>query len=125
VSTTIMLRSIADIARSEGEDIRAPESKMECIQVLALGGESQKDDAAETGYFAARAAIAMAVSDALRHIAEKRIVKKGAPAIVSLIAAIASRFSISVSEKVAAQVNPILGAIGACPRYLRSEASLS
>ena len=112
VSTTIMLRSIADIARSEGEDIRAPDSKVECIHVLALGGESQKDDAAETGYFAARAAMAKAVSDALRHIAEKGIVEKGAPAIVSLIAAVASRFSISVSEKVAAQAIPILGAVG-------------
>jgi len=112
VSTTIMLRSIADIARSEGEDIRAPESKMECIQVLALGGESQKDDAAETGYFAVRAAMAKAVSDALRHIAQKGIVVKGAPAIVSLIAAVASRFSISVSQKVAAQAIPILGAVG-------------
>jgi EcsC family protein len=112
VSTTIMLRSIADIARSEGEDIRAPDSKVECIQVLALGGESQKDDAAETGYFAARAAMAKAVSDALRHIAEKGIVEKGAPAIVHLITAVASRFSISVSEKAAAQAIPILGAVG-------------
>jgi hypothetical protein len=112
VSTTIMLRSIADIARSEGEDIRTPDSKVECIQVLALGGESQKDDAAETGYFAARAAMAKAVSDALKHIAEKGIAEKGAPAIVSLIGAVASRFSISVSEKAAAQAIPILGAVG-------------
>ena len=112
VSTTIMLRSIADIARSEGEDIRAPDSKVECIQVLALGGESQKDDAAETGYFAARAAMAKAVSDALKHIAEKGIMEKGAPAIVKLIGAVASRFSISVSEKAAAQAIPILGAVG-------------
>jgi hypothetical protein len=112
VSTTIMLRSIADIARSEGEDIRAPVAKVECLHVLALGGESRSDDAAETGYFAARTAMAKAVSDALRHVAEKGIVEKGAPAIVSLIAAVASRFSISVSEKLAAQAIPILGAAG-------------
>jgi hypothetical protein len=112
VSTTIMLRSIADIARSEGEDIWTTESKLECIQVLALGGVSQKDDAAETGYFATRAAMSKAVSDALRHIAEKGIIEKGAPAIVSLIVAVASRFSITVSEKVAAQAVPILGAVG-------------
>jgi hypothetical protein len=112
VSTTIMLRSIADIARSEGEDIRAPASRVECIQVLALGGESAKDDAAEAGYFAARAAMAKAVSDALRHIAEKGILEKGAPAMVSLIAAVASRFSVSVSQKAAAQAIPLLGAVG-------------
>ena len=112
VSTTIMLRSIADIARSEGEDVWAPDSKVECIQVLALGGASLKDDAAETGYFAARAAMAKAVSDALKYIAEKGIIKKGAPAIVSLISVVASRFSISVSQKAAAQAIPILGAVG-------------
>ena len=80
--------------------------------MLALGGESLKDDAAETGYFAARAAMAKAVSDALKYIAEKGIIKKGAPAIVSLISVVASRFSISVSQKAAAQAIPILGAVG-------------
>ena len=80
--------------------------------MLALGGESRKDDAAEAGYFAARAAMAKAVSDALRHIAEKGILERGAPALVSLIGAVASRFSISVSEKAAAQAIPLLGAVG-------------
>jgi hypothetical protein len=39
-------------------------------------------------------------------------VEKGAPAIVRLITAVASRFSVHVSEKVAAQAIPILGAVG-------------
>ena len=112
VSTTIMLRSIADIARSEGEDIRAPHSKIACVQVLALGGESRKDDAAETGYFAARAAMASAVSDAIKHIAEKGISGKAGPAIVRLITMVASRFSINVTEKLAVQAVPIVGAVG-------------
>jgi hypothetical protein len=112
VSTTIMLRSIADIARGEGEDISSSESKVECVRVLALGGTSQKDDAAETGYFAARAAMATAVSDAIRYISEKGFSQKGAPAIVRLITMVASRFSINVSEKVAAQAIPVVGAAG-------------
>jgi EcsC protein family len=112
VSTTIMLRSIADIARGQGEDIRAPHSRLECIQVLALGGASPKDDAAETGYFAARTAMAKAVSDAVRHVAEQGISGKGAPALVRFILAVASRFSINVSEKAAAQALPIVGAVG-------------
>jgi hypothetical protein len=112
VSTTIMLRSIADIARGQGEDIRAPRSRLECVQVLALGGASRKDDAAETGYFAARTAMAKAVSDAVRHVAERGLGEKGAPALVRFILAVASRFSINVSEKVAAQALPIVGAVG-------------
>jgi len=53
VSTTIMLRSIADIARSEGEDLHCPEAKLQCVQVLALGGNVKSDDGSEAGYFTA------------------------------------------------------------------------
>ncbi len=47
ISTAIMLRSIADIARSEGERISSIESKMACIEVFALGGLSKDDDGRE------------------------------------------------------------------------------
>jgi hypothetical protein len=112
VSTTIMLRSIADIARSQGENLKLPEARLECVQVLALGGGSRSDDGSEAGYFAARAAIAKAVSDAVQHLAKNGLSQKGAPAIIRLIALIASRFSIVVSEKAAAQAVPVVGAFG-------------
>ncbi|MEW6078268.1 MAG: EcsC family protein [Thermodesulfobacteriota bacterium] len=112
VSTAIMLRSIADIARSEGENLENPEARLACIQVLALGGRSQKDDAAETAYFTARAAMAKSVSDAAAHLARRGLSDKGAPAIVRFISQIASRFSIVVSEKAAAQAVPVVGAFG-------------
>jgi len=112
VSTTIMLRSIADIARSEGEDLKMPDARLQCVQVLALGGRSKRDDGTETGYFAARAAMAKAVSEAAVHLAKKGLSQKGAPAIIRLITQIASRFSIVVSEKAAAQAVPLVGAFG-------------
>jgi hypothetical protein len=112
VSTTIMLRSIADIARSEGEDLTNADSQLQCVQVLALGGSSKADDDSEIGYFAARAAMAKAVSEATAHLAAQGVTQHGAPAIVRLITIVASRFSIVVSEKVAAQAVPIVGAIG-------------
>lgn len=112
VSTTIMLRSIADIARSEGEDLNCPENRLQCIQVLALGGKSKGDDAAEASYFAARAALAKAVSDAAKHLAGKGVSQSGAPAVVRLISQVAARFSIVVSEKAAAQAVPLVGAFG-------------
>ena len=37
ISTVIMLRSIGDVARSEGEDLSDPESALACLQVFALG----------------------------------------------------------------------------------------
>ncbi|MCK0506000.1 EcsC family protein [Aromatoleum anaerobium] len=112
LSTTIMLRSIAEIARSEGEDLGSAEARLQCVQVLALGGKSGHDDAAETGYFAARAAMAKAVSEAARYAAQQGAIARGAPAIVQLITQVASRFSITVSQKVAAQAVPVVGALG-------------
>ena len=112
VSTSIILRSIADIARSEGEDIASIETRLACLEVFALGGRSEADDGAETGYFAVRAALAKAVSDAAKHIAEKGVTQKGAPVIARFIALLASRFGAVISEKVAAQAVPVVGAIG-------------
>src|SRR6056297_811420 len=112
VSTTIMLRSIADIARAEGEDLSLPDARLQCLQVLALGGRARSDDAAEVGYFAARATLARAVSEAASHIARKGLAEKSAPAVVRLVSQVASRFSIVVSEKAAAQAVPLIGAVG-------------
>ncbi|APV48964.1 peptidase [Betaproteobacteria bacterium GR16-43] len=113
ISTTVMLRSIAAIAASEGENPRHLETKLACIEVFALGSTKDKrDDAAESGYFAARSALATAVSEAAKHLAQKGLSKSGAPALVRLVGLIASRFGVVVSEKAAAQAIPILGAAG-------------
>jgi hypothetical protein len=85
LSTTIMLRSIADIARSEDENIHSIASKIACIEVFALGGPGMRDDAAESGYFAVRAALSQSVSNAAEHVARKGLAEEGAPALVRLI----------------------------------------
>jgi len=112
ISTTIILRSIADIARSEDENLNKIESKIACIEVFALGGPNISDDASESGYFAVRAALAQSVTKATEYIAEKGLVEEGAPGLVRLIIQIANRFSIQVSEKAAAQAVPAIGAAG-------------
>jgi len=112
ISTTIMLRSIGDIARSEGEKLDSQESQLACLEVLALGGTTDEDDDAETGYFGIRMALAGAVTQATKHIASHGTATKGAPALVRLISQIAARFSIPVTEKAAAQAIPIIGAAG-------------
>jgi EcsC protein family len=112
VSTTVILRSIADIARSEGEPLQSPEAKLACLEVFAFGGPSKGDDATTTGYFTIRASLAQAVSEAARHIGQKGVAQEGAPAIVRLIAQVASRFGVTVSEKLAAQAVPMVGAVG-------------
>jgi hypothetical protein len=112
ISTALMLRSIADIARCEGEPIDSIESRLACIEVFALGGRTARDDAAETGYFAVRAALAGAITAAGRHLARHGMSQAGAPALVRLIHQVASRFGIVVAEKMAAQAIPAVGAAG-------------
>ena len=112
VSTAIMMRSIADVARSEGADLQDLQVQLECVQVLAFGGGSSSDDGAEVGYFVAREAMSKAVSKAAAHIGKNGLQKETAPAIVRLITLIAKRYSINVTEKAAAQLVPVIGAIG-------------
>jgi hypothetical protein len=49
ISTVIMLHSIGDIARAEGEDQSDPETALSCLHVLALGRLKGKADAANSG----------------------------------------------------------------------------
>jgi hypothetical protein len=112
VSTTIMLRSIVDIARSEGEAVQTIEAKLACLQVFAFGGRTTADDAAESGYFAVRAALARAVAEAAELIAERGLTGKGAPVLARLVGQIAARFGVVVSDKIVAQAVPLLGAAG-------------
>jgi hypothetical protein len=112
LSVVIMLRSIADIARSEGESVREAATKIACVEVLALGGVGEASEPAENGYYAVRLGLAAAVSEATKFVAQKGIVSEGAPALIRLVSQIASRLSLQVSEKVAAQAIPILGAAG-------------
>jgi hypothetical protein len=110
VSTAIMLRSIADIARSEGHDLSSVEIKLSCLEVFALGGRSEADDSTEEGYWIARAALAKSISEAASYIGRRGLAEETAPPIVRLITSIASRFSIIITDEVAAKAIPIIGA---------------
>ena len=112
LSTTVMLRSIADIARNEGEDIRSVDTRLACLEVFALGGRTSADNTADAAYYAVRAALAAAVREASAFIAERGLGAGGAPALARLVAQIAARFGATVSEKVAAQAVPVIGALG-------------
>jgi hypothetical protein len=110
ISTTIMLRSIADIARSEGFDVCAIETRLHCLEVFALGGRHKSDDAAESSYWTIRAALGQAVNEAATFISRRGVIDKTAPAIARLLSAIASRFGVVVSEQAAAKAIPVIGA---------------
>ena len=115
VSTTIMMRAIATIAREQGEDTESPETRMACLEVFALGGRSASDDGTETGYYAVRGAMAKAMGDAVAFLTagSGTFAGRQAPALVRLIARVAERFSIQITEKAAAQALPVVSAASA------------
>lgn len=112
VSTTLIFRSISEIARSQGEDLTSVPTQLACLEVFALGGRKSSDDAAESGYFAVRAGLAKAVTEAAEYLAKRGMTDEAAPALVRLITAIGARFGIVVSQKVAAAAIPVVGALG-------------
>src|SRR5690606_6072419 len=110
VTTTLILRSIAGIAGAEGESLDDPATTLACFEVLAMGGRARADDGAESGYFAARTLLAHQVAAATEYLAVHGLAGRGGPVIVQLLSAIASRFSINVSQKLALQAVPLVGA---------------
>jgi hypothetical protein len=115
LSTTVMLRSIADHARAQGEDLSIVATRLECLAVFAYGSRSPSDDAAESSYFALRAALGRAVGQAAEYVAARGgagAAERTAPALVQLLSRIAQRFGLTVADKAAAQLVPILGAAG-------------
>lgn len=121
VSTTIMMRSVADVARSEGFDLRDMATRHACLEVFALGGNSGKDDASETGYYITRGFTA----EVMRHLSAELAGRAvgGTPVMIGLtpkeagkwlakiVEKVAARFGVVVTEKFAAQAVPIVGAV--------------
>ncbi|MBJ7517844.1 MAG: EcsC family protein, partial [Stenotrophomonas sp.] len=120
VSTTIMMRAVADVARSEGFDLADMSTRQACLEVFALGGNAKSDDASETGYYLARGFTA----DVVRHLSAElagRVVtgrnltlgvapKEAGKLLAKLVEKVAARFGVVITEKFAAQAVPIVGA---------------
>jgi len=110
ITTKLMMRSIMDIARNEGEDLNELDTQLACLQVFALGGKSKHDNSIETGYYASRVAMSTAVKGGTKALGG--LVAGSSNPILAALAVIASRFSVQVSEKFVAQAVPVLGAAG-------------
>ncbi|WP_448133906.1 EcsC family protein [Stenotrophomonas rhizophila] len=121
VSTTIMMRSVADVARSEGFDLRDLSTRHACLEVFALGGHATGDDASETGYYITRGFTA----EVMRHLSAELAgraasgggvmigltPKEAGKWLAKIVEKVAARFGVVVTEKFAAQAVPIIGAV--------------
>lgn len=115
LTTLVMLRSIACIAAESGADLTHPQTRLECLAVLSFGSPAEQQ--MESAYFTSRLGLAMAVKQAAEFVAangarglSESLAQGSGPVLVRLINAVAARFEIVVTEKVAAQAIPVLGA---------------
>jgi hypothetical protein len=89
VTTTIILRSIQQIALTYGEDIDDQAVRAQCIAVFGLGGPLSDDDAVDTGLWAGRIALSHhtvsgiigAVAPRMGKTAGKTILARAAPLV--------------------------------------------
>ena len=91
VATTVIFRAVQDIADAHGEDPTSPEARLECLRVFGAGGPGGLDDGVDTAFIGARLSIT-------------------GSAVQSLVSKIAPRFGIVISQKIASQAVPIIGA---------------
>jgi hypothetical protein len=112
VTTTLMLRAIADLARHNGEDLSTLEARLACVEVFALGKPSSHKRL-DIGYYASRALLNRLTQDASALLVERSVANAASTSVVnSLVSEIASRFGLVASERVAASAMPVIGAVG-------------
>jgi hypothetical protein len=121
VTATLMLRSVAAIARHKGEDLSRPEPRLACLQVFGLGARSpgaqlpagrSSGDRGDVGYFAARTMLTKLSGSAAAEFMQRGALQMSSPAAGGLVSELVTRFSLVVSDRVAASALPVVGAIG-------------
>ncbi len=91
VATTLIFRSVQTVAAEHGEDPLSEETRMECLAVFGTGGPGTDDDGVDVSFVGARLSISGA-------------------AVNKLISKVAPKFAAVLSQKLATQAVPILGA---------------
>jgi hypothetical protein len=111
LTTTLMLRAIAEIAREEGEDLSRLETRLACIEVFALGSRGPNDKV-NLGYYATRLVLARLVLDVAAAVSQRGAISASTPVVARLVGEIVGRFGLVVSDMSASSVVPVIGAIG-------------
>lgn len=111
LTTTLMLRSIAEIARHQGEDLTEISGRLACVEVFALGGASTENNA-NVGYYATRTFLARLTGEASAYLMERGLASASAPAVTGFVGEITTRYGVLVSDKVVAEAVPLVGALG-------------
>ncbi|QGM99106.1 EcsC family protein [Methylocystis parvus] len=111
VTTILMLRSIAEIARHSGEDLTTLEARLACVEVFALSAQPGKNRT-DLSYYASRAVLNRLSRDMAGFVVESGVAGAATSAGGRFVTEIAARLGVAISERAAASAVPILGALG-------------
>jgi hypothetical protein len=111
LTTTLMLRSIAEIARAEGENVRSPQTMLACLEVFALGGGRGEQNELKLEYYAVRTVLTKFTQDVGRYTMQRGAINASSPIIARLVGEIVSRFGLALSDRFATGVVPVVGAL--------------
>ena len=112
MTTIVILQTIADIARHNGEDLSRLETRLACLEVFALGSGPNEDHRSDVSYYATRSMLTQIAGEVATIVGKRQTIDATTPVVARLIGEIASRFGVTVSERAAASAVPIIGAIG-------------
>lgn len=125
VTTTIMMRAVADIARAEGFDLKDFTTRQACLEVFALGGNEMtraaSDGVIDIRYYTARGFVTETMQALSKELADAAASQVGhglhslsgeqaGKWLAKLIEKVAGRFGVVITEKFAAQAVPVIGA---------------
>jgi EcsC protein family len=111
LTTMVMLRSIAEIGQSHGEDLVTLPSRLACLEVLALGTHGPRENDVLT-YYALRATLARLTQSIANLVVERAATEASATLAARIAATISARFGPAVAERLAATAVPVVGLIG-------------
>lgn len=122
ISTTIIMRAVADIARSEGFNLQDITTQHYCIEVFALATDKPNDDSAEAGYYMTRGFLTQSMQHLNNHLSKMATTQTtqtinaagnshGGKWLEAIISKVTRKFGLVITHKLAAQAIPVIGAV--------------
>ncbi|MFH1438706.1 MAG: EcsC family protein [Pseudomonadota bacterium] len=119
-SITIFFRNIQTVCACYGIDPSDPSNVPYYMWLMTSGSPAPEDDSTDTGYIMTRLGLGLMVKEAQEFIVSaagkdlaRTIAKESSPVLIKLINKLLQRLGIQMTEKVAATVVPLVGAIAA------------
>lgn len=109
LTTVIMLRRIAEIARRNGEDLNDPATRLACLEVFALTGIGTAPEAIGSTYYTARVALHGVLKRAADGLGKGSGRLAGA-AFRGVLSKISAKFGKDLARVAATRVVPVAGA---------------